>query len=66
MKNREMSKFVPDHLKTNKMFNCAVKNLSFTISYVPDQYKTQQMHDRAILKNVEKLKSVSDCYKNLE
>ena len=40
MKNPEISKFVPDHLKTIKMCKCAVKKLPYLLRYVPDQYKT--------------------------
>ena len=42
MKNPEILKFVPGHLKTKKMCKHAVKNLPFLIRYVPDKYKTQQ------------------------
>ena len=41
MKNPEMLKFVPDHLKTKKMCKHAVKKLPYLLRYVPDQYKTQ-------------------------
>ena len=41
MKNPEMLKFVPDHLKTKKMCKHAVKKWSFLVRYVPDQYETQ-------------------------
>ena len=34
MKNPEMLKFVPDHLKTKHMCNYAVKKLHFIIRYV--------------------------------
>ena len=40
MRNPEMLKFVPNHLKTKKMFKNAVKKLSFVIRYVLDRYKT--------------------------
>ena len=40
MKNSEMLKFVPDHLKTKKMCKYAVKKLPYLLRYVPDQYKT--------------------------
>ena len=40
MKNLEMIKFVPDHLKTKKMGKHAVKKLPFRLRYVPDQYQT--------------------------
>ena len=66
MKNPEMIKFVPDHLKTKKLCKHAVKILPYLIRYVPDQYKIQQMHDKAILENGGTLKSVPDCYKNQE
>ena len=69
MKNSEMLKFVPDHLKTKKMCKHAVKKLplkNYHIRYAPDQYKTQQMCDKAILENGATLESVPDCYKNQE
>ena len=43
IKNPEMLKFVPDHLKTKKICKCTVKKLLFVIIYVPDRYKTEQM-----------------------
>ena len=60
MKNPEMLKFAPDHLKTKKMHKHAVKKLPYLLRYVPDQYKTQQMCDKAILENGGTLKSVPD------
>ena len=51
LKNPEMLKFVPDHLKTKEMYKHAVKNLPFVIRYDLDQYKTQQMCDKTILEN---------------
>ena len=45
-----MLKFVPDHIKTKKMFRKTVKKLPYLLTYCPDQYKTQQMCDKAILK----------------
>ena len=41
MRNPEMLKFVPDHLKTKQMCNYAVQKLPFVIRYVSDQYKTK-------------------------
>ena len=32
----EMLKFVPDHLKTKKMCNHAVKKLPYLLRYIPD------------------------------
>ena len=60
MKNPEMLKFVPDHLKPKKMCKLSVKKLPFVIRYVPDQYKTQQMCDKAVLENGGALESVPD------
>ena len=48
MRNPEMLKFIPDHLKTKCVCRHAVKKLPFLIRYVPDQYKTHQMCDKAI------------------
>ena len=42
MKNPEMLKTVPDHLETKKMYNYAVKKITFCIRYVPDKYKTKK------------------------
>ena len=64
MKNPEMLKFVPDHLKTKKLCKHAVKKLSYLLRYVPDKYKTQQMCDKAIVKNAGTLKCVPNFYKN--
>ena len=41
MKNSEMVKFVPNHLKTKKLCKHAVKKLPYVLKYVPDQYSTQ-------------------------
>ena len=41
MKNSEMVKFVPDHLKTKKLCKHTVKKLPYVLKYVPDQYSTQ-------------------------
>ena len=49
MKNLEIWTFVPDHLKTKKMYKHAVKTLPDLLRYVPDEYKTQQIGDKAIL-----------------
>ena len=40
MKSPEMSKFVPDHLKTKKMCKHVVKKSLYLLRSVPDQYKT--------------------------
>ena len=41
MKNSEMLKFVPDHLKIKKTCKHAVKKLPYLLRYVPDRYTTQ-------------------------
>ena len=41
MKNSEMLKFVPDHLKIKKTCQHAVKKLPYLLRYVPDRYTTQ-------------------------
>ena len=38
MKNPEMLKFVPDHLKTKKMCKYVVKKIPYLLRYVPNQY----------------------------
>ena len=43
-----------------------VKKIPYLLRFVPDKYKTQKMCDKAILENNGTLKSVPDCYKNLE
>ena len=64
IKNQEMLRFVPDHLKTKNMGKQSVKQLPFIIRYVPEQYMSQVMHGKVILKNGGTLMFVSDCYKN--
>ena len=65
MKNFEMLKYFPNHLKTKKkMSKYAVKKLRYLLRYVPDQYKNQLVCNNVILENGVTLKSVSDCYKN--
>ena len=51
MKNPEILKYVPDHLKTKKLCKHAVKKLRYLSRYVPEQYKTQQICDKVILEN---------------
>ena len=62
MRNPEMLKFVPDHLKTKRMCKHAVRKLPYLLRYVRDQYKTQKMCDKAILENGRTLKSYPECY----
>ena len=51
MKNPEMLKLMPDHLKTKQMCNYAVKKLPYLLGYVPNQCKTKTICNGAILKN---------------
>ena len=43
-----MVRFVPNHLRTNKIFKKALKELLFGTIYVLDQYKTQEICDNVI------------------
>ena len=51
LKNPEILKFVPDHLKVKSMCNYTVKKLPIVIRYASVQYKTVEMCDEAILEN---------------
>ena len=64
MRNPELLKFVPDHVKIRKCVR--MQKLLYLLRYVPYQYKTQQMCDKAIIENGGTLKSVPDCYENQE
>ena len=66
MKNAEILRLVPDHLKAKKMCKHAAKELPFVITYVPERYKTQQMCDKAVLENGGMLESVPYQYKTQE
>ena len=48
MKNPEMLKFVPDHLKTKKMCKNVITKLPDLLGYAPDQYEGQKWCDKAI------------------
>ena len=41
IRNREIIKLVPDHIKTKNMCKHAVKKLPYPLRYAADQYKTQ-------------------------
>ena len=53
IKNPEMLKFIPDHLKTKKMGKNTVKKLPLVIRFVPDRYKTQVCMTKLFQKMVE-------------
>ena len=66
MRNPEMIKFVPDHLKTKNMCKHEAKKLPYLLRSVLDQYKNQEMGNKAFLENggTSAENSVPDCYKN--
>ena len=64
MKNPEMLRFVPDHLKTKIMLKNAVKTLPFVIKCVPDPYKTKEICDKIIIENGGMLEFIRDSYRH--
>ena len=44
-----MLQFVPDHLKTKKIYKHTVKKLPFVIKYVSDHYKSKETCGKVIL-----------------
>ena len=42
MKNSEMLKLIPNHLKTKGMCNYVVKKSPFVITYLPDRHKVKK------------------------
>ena len=39
--------YVPDHLKTQEMFNKAIDKFDWNLESVPDHFKNQEMCDKA-------------------
>ena len=64
IKNPEIIRFVPDHLKTKKIIKHTVTKLPFVIRYVSDLSKTQRMYDKAIIEYGGTSKFVLDNYKD--
>ena len=64
IKNPEIIRFVPDHLKTKKMFKHTVKKFPFVIRDVSDLCKTQRMYDKAIIEYGGTSKFVLDNYRD--
>ena len=69
MKNPEILKLVPDHLKTKKMSKHAVKKLPYLWRYDPDQsksvpycYKNHEMSNKAVENCPHALEFVLECY----
>ena len=60
MKNLEMLKVIPDHLKSEKrvVMQFFFFFFFFVIRYIPDKYNTKYMCNKAILENGETPKSV--------
>ena len=63
IKNPQILRFVPDHLKCKKCVNMQFK-IVFLIRYFPDQYKTHRMCDKVVVENGGTLKFIPDSYKN--
>ena len=59
-----MLQFVPDHLKTKKIYEHTVKKLPFVIKYVPDHYKSKEMCGKVILEYGGIIGFTPDCYKD--
>ena len=58
-----MLRFVPDHVKTKKMCENAVKQLPF-LMYIPDRYQAQEICHKVISEKGETLNFLPDCCKN--
>ena len=43
-----LMEFVPDHLKTQEMYNEAVRNNSWALMHVPEHLRTQEMCIKAV------------------
>ena len=64
IKDPEILRLVPDHLKTKMMCRHAVKKLLFLVKFFPDRYKTQGTRDKVILENGGMLMFILDPYKD--
>ena len=53
---------IPDHIKTQEMFEKAVENEPGALEYIPDQYKTQEMCDKAVKDDSSFLQFVPDWF----
>ena len=53
-------KFVPDHLKTQEMYNKAVCIVSRSLAYIPDHFKTQEICDKAVWEDSSSLQFFPD------
>ena len=63
MKNPEMLKFVPDHLKTKKMCDKANLENGGTLNSVPYCYKNQEMCNKTVDNDPHALEFVRQCCK---
>ena len=66
IKDSEILRIVPDHLKTKKYVKKAVKKLLLVISHCPDRDKTQEMCDEADNIYPSAIQLFSECYKTQE
>ena len=61
IKDPEMLRLAPDHLKTKEMCEHAVKKLPFLMKFVFDRFKTLRMCNKVILENAEMLMFIPHC-----
>ena len=61
IKDPEMLRLVPDHLKTKEMWEHAVKKLPFLMKFLFDRFKTLRMCNKVILENAEMLMFILHC-----
>ena len=56
-------KFLPDHLKTQEIWNDAVRMEPFSLLYIPDHFKTQETCDKAVTEDAFYFICVPDRFK---
>ena len=57
---------VPEHFKTQEMWNKAVNKDPYSLSEVPEYFKTQKMCNKAVEKDLYSLMSVPERFKTQE
>ena len=66
--NKEMSLFpgwikeIPEHLRTQEMFDEAVRMKPLSLEFVPDHLKTQEMCNETVRINPHPLEFVPECF----
>ena len=58
----EALKFVPDHFKTKKMCERALRMDPCNLEFVPDYFKTQKIYDKAVKGDLYSLLFVPDWF----